>query len=99
MARHCLFSDHCQRDNIAHMWKLLHTFGSLEPGSPPARKFQFACKKGESLVYFDHVLDVVGRRTWFSISGRLRLRTADTYAGHRAMTQQFSLAINDRPAS
>ena len=28
---------------------------------PLARKFQFACKKGESLVYFDHVLDVVGR--------------------------------------
>ena len=28
MARHCLFSDHCQRDNIAHLWKLLHTFGS-----------------------------------------------------------------------
>ena len=28
MARHCIFSDHCQRDNIAHLWKLLHTFGS-----------------------------------------------------------------------
>ena len=28
---------------------------------PPAQKFQFACKKGESQVYFDHVLDVVGR--------------------------------------
>ena len=25
------------------------------------RLFQFACKEGESLVYFDHVLDVVGR--------------------------------------
>ena len=23
--------------------------------------FKFACKEGESLVYFDHVLDVVGR--------------------------------------
>ena len=34
--------------------------------------------------------------TWFSISGQLRLRTAATYAGYRAMTQQFSLAINTR---
>ena len=27
----------------------------------PLHNFKFACKEGESLVYFDHVLDVVGR--------------------------------------
>ena len=28
---------------------------------PPCAIVKFACKNGESLVYFDHVLDVVGR--------------------------------------
>ena len=28
MARHCLVCDHCQKDNIAGLWKLLYTYGS-----------------------------------------------------------------------
>ena len=41
---------------------------------PPARNFQFACKKGESLVYFDHVLDVVGRGFQLAVDFAYALR-------------------------
>ena len=40
-------------------WSHIHV--ASNQALPPARNFQFACKKGESLVYFDHLLDVVGR--------------------------------------
>ena len=33
----------------------------LSPLLIPALLFKFVCREGESLVYFDYVLDVVGR--------------------------------------
>ena len=41
--------------------------GNLVPGSLPFELFRFVRNEGESLVHFDHVLDVVGRGLKFAV--------------------------------
>ena len=56
---------------------------SLEPGSPPCAIFYYGmlAKQRESLVHFDHVLDVVGLG-YQLIIGRLRPYTTATNTGY-----------------
>ena len=64
-------------ENRSHTVQYLHQCTCILASNqalPPVRYFQFACKKGKSLVYFDHVLDVVGRGFQLAVDFAYALR-------------------------
>ena len=50
--------------NFDESWAIVSLVTRL---SPLAQLFKLVCKERESLVYFDHVLDVVGRGYWLAV--------------------------------
>ena len=55
--------------NFDESWAIVSLVNRLSPPPPPplAQLFKLACKEGESMVYFDHMLDVVGRGYWLAV--------------------------------